>query len=155
MNFRDFITDPATVASRLIESPGDLWRQGSGKASPAEELATVLHYAGMGFPPGGKSLTIQPPHNTTALYDELMKVAKRMENEGRLVIDTEANGYTYIGKPQHVKDAMRLTMRRKPELLADEEQHRAIGRLLGYDEDAIEEFVRRFRDQNGLRDDLA
>lgn len=154
MNFRDFIADPALAAKRLVEHPGDLWRKGFAKASPEEELAAVIHYARIGFPPGGKSLTLQPPQKTSALYDELMKIAKKMEIEGRLVIDTEANGLAYIGEPQQVKEAMRLTMRRKPDILADEEQHRAIGRLLGYDEDAIKKFVKRFRDQNGLRDDL-
>ena len=74
--------------------------------------------------------------------------------EGRMEIDKDVLGYTYMGHPSHVKESMRLTNRRKPELLADEEQHRAIGKLLGYDQDAIEEFVGRMKSKDRLRDDL-
>lgn len=154
MEFRDFLRDPSKVAEEMIESPGERWRKGFGIAKLEEELAAVLHYARLRFPKGGKSLTIHPPHNETLVYKELMAAAEQMERDGLLVIDREANGHTYIGEPGHVREAMRLTMRRKPGLLGDEEQHAAVGRLLGYDEEAIEEFLKRMREKHRLRDSL-
>jgi hypothetical protein len=154
MDFRVFITDPSVAAAKMIENPGESWRRGFGIATPEEEIAAVIHYARKGFPSGGKSLTIQPPHKTTALRRELMAIAEDAAREGRMEIDKDVLGYTYMGHPSHVKESMRLTNRRKPELLADEEQHRAIGKLLGYDQDAIEEFVGRMKSKDRLRDDL-
>ena len=124
-----------------------------GIASPEEELAAVLHYARKGFPQGGKSLTIQVPWPGTPLYRDLLNMAKEMQREGILDIDENTQKYIYIGKPDSVRQAMRLTMRRKPELLADAEQHREVGRLLGYDDEAIEDFIREFERKNRLRND--
>lgn len=146
MDFRGFVVnDHEKVARMMIEHPNPIWREGFGKANPEEELAAVLHYAEKGFPDGGKSLTIQAPVIKGLVYEALMKIAEDMERRGLLDIDRDILGYVYIGKPGHVKDGMRLTNRRKPELIADEEQHRAVGRLLGYNPDAIEKFIRRTR----------
>lgn len=149
MRFRDFITDAAQAARAMISNPPQGWRDGFGKAGPEGDLAAVLHYAERGFPRGGKSLAIQAPHRTSPVYEELMSRAKELEGEGRLTIQSDGMGYVYIGDPSHVREAMRVTNRRKPGLMADDEQHRAIGSLLGYSPDAIEEFIGRTRSANG------
>lgn len=145
MRFRDFIRDPAEAAAAMIENPGQLWRRGFAKASQEDELAAVLHYASKGFPADGKSLTIQAPGPTNAVRSELMRVAEEMATRGKLALERNAFGYVYIGEPSHVARASRITMRRKPEMLLDDEEHREMGRLLGYDEDAIDEFLSRFK----------
>lgn len=144
MDFRDFVLDDhAKIARMMVDRPDPRWREGFGKAKPEDELAAVLHYAEKGFPAGGKSLTIQPPMRGTPIYDELLKMAREMESRGSLMIDKDGFGYTYAGRPDLVREAMRITIRRKPEMLAEPEQHRAIGRMLGYSDEAIEEFMRR------------
>jgi hypothetical protein len=153
VNFGDFIRDSSEAARALVDNPGQKWRRGMGIASPEEELAAVLHYARKGFPQGGKSLTIQAPWSGTPLYRDLLNMAKEMQREGILDMDENTQGYIFVGKPHNLREAMRLTMRRKPELLADAEQHREVGRLLGYDEDAIEDFIREFERKNRLRND--
>lgn len=145
MRFRDFLTDAAQVARAMVSSPPQGWQDGFGKVGLEGELAAVLHYAEKGFPAGSKPLTIQPPHRTSSVYEELMAMARGMEQEGRLTIQSDGMGYTYIGDPAHVREAMRITMRRKPGLMADDEQHKTIGTLLGYNPDAIEDFVTKMK----------
>lgn len=146
MNFRGFVVnDHEKIARMMIENPGTAWREGFGIAKPADELAAVLHYALEGFPEDGKSLTIQAPGRHGMVFDALVNIANDMEKQGLIMIDTDVIGYKYIGKPAYVKDAMRLTNRRKPELVADEEQHRAIGELLGYKKEAIDKFISRLK----------
>ena len=143
MDFRGHIISSEQAARALIQHPGKLWREGFGLATPEEELAAVIHYAERGYPHDGKSLLIHPPNiNRGALYGDLMHIAKGM---GQIDMQTDGAGYAYIGKEGHVKEAMRLTNRRKPELMADEEQHRRIGELLGYKPEAIDDFIRRMR----------
>ena len=144
MNFRGYIRDAREAAEAMIAQPNEIWRRGNALAKPEEELAAVIHYARKGFPADGKSLAIHAPHDYGPVYDELMAIAKEMDGANFLV-ETDGARYAYVGRPGHVKEAMRITNSRKPEMIADERQHREIGRLLGYDEDAIEEFVARNR----------
>lgn len=141
MDFRGHLLNSEQAARSLIGNPGERWREGFGLATPEEELAAVIHYAERGYPHDGKSLLIHPPNiNKGSLYGDLIHIAKGME---QIDIQTDGQGHVYLGKESHVKEAMRLTNRRKPELRADLEQHRRIGELLGYKQEAIDEFMRR------------
>jgi hypothetical protein len=143
MDFREYLFTSEQAALALVKDPGDLWREGFGLAKPHQELAAVIHYAGRGYPPGGKSLLIHPPGvEKGGLYEGLMHIARGMP---QIDIQTDGANHMYLGKEGHVREAMRLTNRRKPDLRADIEQHRRIGELLGYKPEAIEEFVRRIK----------
>jgi hypothetical protein len=143
MDFRGHIIRSDEAARALIRHPGKLWREGFGLATPEEELAAVIHHAEQDYPPNGKSLAIHPPNaKKTPLYLDLMHIARGMP---QIDIQTDGARQTYLGKEGHVREAMRLTNRRKPDLRADIEQHRRVGELLGYKPEAIEEFIRRIR----------
>jgi hypothetical protein len=61
MDFREHLFTSEQAALALVRNPGDLWREGFGLAKPHQELAAVIHYAGRGYPPEGKSLLIHKP----------------------------------------------------------------------------------------------
>jgi hypothetical protein len=141
MDSKGHIIRSDQAARALIRNPGKLWRAGFGLASPEEELAAVIHSAEEKYTGNGKRLLIHPPNvRKTPLYLDLLQIAKETPH---IDIQTDGAEHMYLGKESHVKEAMRLTNRRKPELMADEEQHRRIGELLGYSGDAIDEFIRR------------
>lgn len=141
MDFRGHIIHSDQAARTLIGDPGETWRDGFGVASPEQELAAVIHYAQKGYPSHGKSLLIHSPNvKKGSVYEDLLHIAR---NIPQIFIEIDGAKYMYLGKEGHVKEAMRLTNRRKPELMADEEQHRKVGELLGYKKEAIEEFIGR------------
>lgn len=149
MKFRDFLQDASQAARSMVANPGEAWRRGFNANGEEGDLAAVLHYAEKGFPPGGKSASVFATKNTP-LMNALLGIAKEMQEQGLLTTDRDGQGLTYVGEPNSVKELMRLTIRRKPGLLAGEEQHRLVGRILGYDDDAIDEFLNRLNGANKL-----
>lgn len=153
MEFSDFIKDTRQAATEMVDNPGDSWRRGFGAAGEEQDLAAALHFAKKGFPKGGKSVSVFPPKRT-ALLGELLEIAREMERAGQVTIDRDGFGLFYVGEPNAVRELMRLTIRRKPGMLPDEEQHRRVGEILGYDPQAIDEFIKRMSQKNLLHPDL-
>lgn len=148
LKFENFVK-LAYQAQHMADNPDPRWRQGRGIVGSEGELAALIHAAEKGYPPKTKHLMIHQgdiqESNPTSVLHHLWLIAQPLVDQGIMHIKPSRDGYYLLGKPDAVEKGYEL--HNITNNLGEEEKaiqlayHRELGHMLGYTQNAIDEFV--------------
>ena len=151
LKFENYIS-LADQAQEMVNNPDPRWREGRGIVGTEGELAALIHAAEKGYPPKTKHLMINKGNpersfgNPSNILNHLWQIAIPLVENGIIDVKPSRDGYYLLGKPEAVEKGYELhnitdslNKETKDIQLA---YHNELGHMLGYTQNAIDEFVK-------------
>lgn len=161
LQFENFV-NLSDAAQKMVDNPDPRWREGRGIVGTDGELAALIHAAEKGYPPKTKHLMIHKGNPETAfnspsnILNHLWQIAVPLVEAGIIDIKPSRDRYYLLGKPDAVEKGYEL--HNITDSLGKETKdiqlayHRELGHMLGYTQNAIDEFVKEINNKLNKED---